>query len=90
MNVFKALLVTAVTIPVALAQFCEHQWDGEWADRKVDGLPYLQVRDSIDPPELDIRPLIVNGPSRNRIDLIFFSDGCTCAVLTIRLITSVS
>ncbi|KIK69982.1 hypothetical protein GYMLUDRAFT_34387 [Collybiopsis luxurians FD-317 M1] len=30
---------------------------------------------SADPPPLEIRPLIVSGPSRNRVDLVFFSDG---------------
>jgi hypothetical protein len=36
----------------------------------------LQVRQSVAPPPLEIRPLIVNGPSSNRVDLIFFGDGC--------------
>lgn len=27
-------------------------------------------------PSLDIRPLIVHGPAENRVDLVFFSDGC--------------
>ncbi|KAI1088365.1 IgA peptidase M64-domain-containing protein [Rostrohypoxylon terebratum] len=77
MNLFRAMLFTVVAIPLAFSQFCEHQWEGKWAHQKVDGLPYLQVKDDVDPPDLDIRPLIVNGPSRNRIDLIFFSDGYT-------------
>ncbi|KAF5380731.1 hypothetical protein D9757_007158 [Collybiopsis confluens] len=28
------------------------------------------------PPPLEIHPLIVSGPSKNRVDLVFFSDGC--------------
>ncbi|KAJ3995315.1 IgA peptidase M64-domain-containing protein [Lentinula boryana] len=28
-----------------------------------------------DPPSLEILPLIVSGPSKNRVDLVFFSDG---------------
>lgn len=27
-------------------------------------------------PPLEILPLIVSGPSDNRVDLVFFSDGC--------------
>lgn len=27
-------------------------------------------------PSLQIHPLVVSGPSANRIDLVFFSDGC--------------
>lgn len=27
-------------------------------------------------PDLKIEPLIVSGPSDNRVDLVFFSDGC--------------
>ncbi|KAJ3729474.1 IgA peptidase M64-domain-containing protein [Lentinula raphanica] len=29
----------------------------------------------VDPPPLDIHPLIVSGPAKNRVDLVFFSDG---------------
>ena len=43
---------------------------------EVDGVPYLQARQDAEPPPLEIRSLIVNGPSSNRVDLIFFSDGC--------------
>lgn len=28
------------------------------------------------PPPLTIKPLIISGPSDNRVDLVFFSDGC--------------
>ncbi|KAI1212081.1 IgA peptidase M64-domain-containing protein [Annulohypoxylon truncatum] len=74
MDLLKALLVTAVAIPAAYGQFCEHQWQGKWAKREVNA---VQARDSIDPPDLEIRPLIVNGPSRNRVDFIFLGDGYT-------------
>ncbi|KAF3055261.1 hypothetical protein GL218_07476 [Daldinia childiae] len=77
MNTVKSFLVQAAITSIALGQFCEHQWEGEFADHKVDGVPYLQARQNVDPPPLEIRPLIVNGPSSNRVDLIFFGDGYT-------------
>ncbi len=30
----------------------------------------------VEPPPLEIEPLIISGPSSNRVDLVFFSDGC--------------
>jgi hypothetical protein len=60
----------------ALGQYCEHVWDGEFADHDVDGVPYLQAFESAAPPPLEIQPLIVTGNSSNRVDLIFFGDGC--------------
>lgn len=77
MNTVKSFLVQAAITSVALGQFCEHQWEGKFADHEVDGVPYLQARQNVAPPPLEIRPLIVNGPSSNRVDLIFFGDGCT-------------
>lgn len=76
MNTVKNILVGAAVAHVALGQYCEHQWEGKFADREVDGVPYLRARQDTPPPPLDIQPLIVNGPSSNRIDLIFFGDGC--------------
>ena len=37
---------------------------------------------NVPPPPLEMVPLIISGPSTNRIDLVFFSDGCelTCCV----------
>lgn len=58
---------------LASAQFCEHQWEGRFAAPKHGE---VRVRQEVDPPPLDIQPLIINGPSENRIDLIFFGDGC--------------
>lgn len=29
-----------------------------------------------DPPPLSLTPLFVSGPSDNRVDLVFFADGC--------------
>jgi hypothetical protein len=72
----KSSLVLAAGIGAAVAQFCEHQWDGPFAEHEVDGVPYLKVRQNVEPPPLEIQPLIINGPSDNRIDLIFFGDGC--------------
>ncbi|KAI2606583.1 IgA peptidase M64-domain-containing protein [Hypoxylon sp. NC1633] len=77
MNTLKNFLVQAAIARVALGQYCEHQWEGEFAYHEVDGVPYLQVRQNVPPPPLEIMPLIVNGPSSNRIDLIFFGDGYT-------------
>ncbi|KAI1120545.1 IgA peptidase M64-domain-containing protein [Nemania abortiva] len=68
------ILAAAVAANVALAQFCEHQWEGKFAAPKAGE---VRVRQDVAPPPLEIRPLIVNGPSSNRIDLIFFGDGYT-------------
>lgn len=83
MITLKSFFVQAAVARVALGQFCEHQWEGKFANHEVDGVPYLQVRKHVAPPPLEIKPLIVNGPSSNRIDLIFFGDGCTCANVTV-------
>lgn len=32
--------------------------------------------DGVPSPPLEIQPLVVSGPSSNRVDLVFFSDGC--------------
>ncbi|OTA96772.1 hypothetical protein M434DRAFT_389786 [Hypoxylon sp. CO27-5] len=77
MNPFKTLVVLASIARAASEQLCEHQWKGKFADHDVDGVPYLQIRQDVPPPPLEIQPLIVNGPSSNRIDLIFFGDGYT-------------
>lgn len=42
---------------------------GKFANHHVDGVPYLQVKQNDSPPPLDIQPLIVNGPSSNRVDI---------------------
>lgn len=76
MIVTKSSVVLAVGLSVATAQKCEHQWDGPFAEHEVDGVPYLRARQNVAPPPLDIQPLIINGPSDNRVDLIFFGDGC--------------
>ena len=81
MNTLTSFLAgAAATAGIAAAQFCEHQWEGEFAaDPAAGGAQYLQDRqEGVAPPPLEIRPLIVNGPSENRVDLIFFGDGCTC------------
>lgn len=76
MNI-KTLVTLISGVASVAGQFCEHQWDGEFADHNVDGVPFLQAVETAAAPELEIRPLIVNGPSSNRVDLIFFGDGCT-------------
>lgn len=79
MNFLKSFLVLALA-PIAhtgSGQLCEHQWKGKFADNSMDGISYLQVKDDVPPPPLEIQPLSVNGPSSNRIDLIFFGDGYT-------------
>lgn len=35
----------------------------------------------VEPPPLEIEALIESGPSNNRVDLVFFSDGCTSCPL---------
>lgn len=77
-NLENIVVLLAATARIALGHSCEHQWEGKFAaNHKVDGVPYLEVRQDVPPPPLEIRPLIVNGPSSNRVDLIFFGDGCT-------------
>lgn len=73
MNILNGLLL--LIAPGAWAQLCEHDW-GDVANHHIDGVPYLQAKDNIEPPYLEIRPVIVNGPSGNRIDIIFLGDGC--------------
>lgn len=78
MQLLKALLlVVAVTTRAVTGLLCEHQWEREFADHHVDGVPYLQARQNDSPPPLGIQPLIVNGPSSNRVDIIFLGDGYT-------------
>ncbi|KAI1276428.1 IgA peptidase M64-domain-containing protein [Xylaria sp. FL0933] len=70
----KSLILLAAVANIALAQFCEHQWDGRFARRRAGD---VKTRQNVPPPPLEIQPLIINGPSENRIDLIFFGDGYT-------------
>ena len=35
----------------------------------------------ISPPPMTLTPLLVSGPSENRVDLVFFGDGCKCLFL---------
>lgn len=74
LTVRSLLVITAIAWP-ALGQFCEHQWEGQFAERGIDA----QEASSAEAPDLDIRPLIISGPSSNRVDLIFFGDGCNSA-----------
>lgn len=41
-----------------------------------DGTSNVHVLD-VDLPPLELIPLITSGPAENRVDLAFFSDGCT-------------
>lgn len=77
MKQFSNFVTLASSATVALGQFCEHEWEGDFADYDVDGVPHLLAAAKAAPPPLDIQPLIVTGPSSNRVDLIFFGDGCT-------------
>lgn len=43
-------------------------------DQVTLGLP---VKINSEVPKLEIEPLLESGPSNNRVDLVFFSDGCT-------------
>ncbi len=38
--------------------------------------PDQETLSGVEPPPLEIEPLIISGPSSNRVDLVFFSDGC--------------
>lgn len=80
MNSLKSLLVGAATIRIVLGQFCEHQWSGKFAAHDVDGVPYLRARQNTPAPPLEIQPLIVSGPTSNRVNFLFLGDGCTYAV----------
>lgn len=75
MELLNGLLL--ITASMVWGQLCEHQWKGEFADQHVDGVPYLQAKEDVQPPPLEIRPPIVNGPSSNRIDIVFLGDRCT-------------
>ena len=43
------------------------------------------IRGGVPPPELKVSPLVVSGPSSNRVDLVFFSDGCEYLKYTLAL-----
>lgn len=73
MKILNGLLL--LIAPSAWARLCEHDWE-DVANHHVDGAPYLQAKDNTELPSLEIRPLIVNGPPGNRVDIIFFGDGC--------------
>jgi hypothetical protein len=38
------------------------------------------------PPEMEITPLHTSGPSRNRVDLVFFGDGCKTTLIVLQVI----
>ncbi|KAI0204293.1 IgA peptidase M64-domain-containing protein [Astrocystis sublimbata] len=71
----KSFVALTALASLARAQFCEHQWEGDFAKRSRDDTAHM--RRAVAPPPLDIQPLIVTGPSQNRIDFIFFGDGYT-------------
>lgn len=75
MRTSASLIGLTATAGVALGQQCEHQWSGAFSAGEIDAV--LQARQDVEPPPLEIRPLIVSGDSSNRVDLIFFGDGCT-------------
>lgn len=70
----SSILALSATVGVAISQKCEHQWSGAFSEEEINGV--LQARQGAEPPPLEIRPLIVSGDSSNRVDLIFFGDGC--------------
>ena len=69
-----SLLAIQAAASAVVAQKCEHQWTGPFSESEIDAV--LQSRQDTPPPPLEIRPLIVSGDSANRVDLIFFGDGC--------------
>ncbi|KAI0165235.1 IgA peptidase M64-domain-containing protein [Hypoxylon sp. FL1284] len=78
MSTLKSLLLVAAAAAGAVrAQRCEHQWSGPFAAHDVEGVPYLQARQDVPAPPLDIQPLIVSGPAENRVNFLFLGDGYT-------------
>ncbi|PVH96635.1 hypothetical protein DM02DRAFT_617107 [Periconia macrospinosa] len=77
MSTIKYLLAAVAAAPFALGQFCEHQWEGAFSADNADNIRKLQERQNTAAPDLEILPLIVNGPSSNRVDFIFLGDGYT-------------
>ena len=75
----SAALLSSASL--ALGQFCEHQWEGAFAETEVDGVPYRLAFDTLAAPAIDIQPLIVTGPSENRVDLLFMGDGCASSLI---------
>ena len=69
-----SLIALTASAGVAVGQQCEHQWTGAFSAEEIDAVLY--ARQDVEPPPLEIRPLIVGGDSSNRVDLIFFGDGC--------------
>lgn len=69
-----SLIALTATAGVAVSQKCEHQWTGAFSEEEIDVV--IRARQNTEPPPLEIRPLIVSGDSANRVDLIFFGDGC--------------
>jgi hypothetical protein len=49
----------------------------EQSQQSLGSLEGIWLLDRPAIPPLDIRSLHLSGPSRNRVDLVFFSDGCT-------------
>lgn len=44
---------------------------------QLDDIPFASgPKEEVAPPPLMIKPLFISGPSENRVDLVFFSDGC--------------
>ncbi|KAI0682809.1 IgA peptidase M64-domain-containing protein [Cytidiella melzeri] len=53
------------------------QWEGDAQPtvQRVLGTSKGMHSGSVPPPDLQVSPLVVSGPSANRVDLVFFSDG---------------
>lgn len=67
--------------------FAEHEPPARVAPRRVQFPSHavtmentaqqsLQMKPTVSPPPLEVEPLIITGPDTNRVDLVFFSDGC--------------
>lgn len=81
-----SFLALTATAGVAVSQKCEHQWSGSFSEEEINNV--LKTRQNVEPPPLEIRPLIVNGDSSNRVDLIFFGDGCMWLVGGVEIATT--
>lgn len=66
----------------AARNLCGNGFGVSWADSKVQHtdqavlVPPTLDKPSGNAPPLQVEPLIQTGPSSNRVDLVFFSDGC--------------
>ncbi len=62
-------------IPSFMADAAPQEVFGDFGKKKLP---------KVDPPPLEVTPLFISGSSDNRVDLVFFGDGCAlycCGIL---------